>query len=88
MLKAKISGGGGAEDDDEAAAAAKAKAAPFFELDVELVHERIALTPSLEDVQACVNTGAFAILKVLKNLFDWGQDHIKRDKDKVSPWWG
>ncbi len=49
---------------------------PFFELNVELVNNKIALSPSLEEIQNCVNNGAFLVLKSLRKLYDWGQDDV------------
>jgi len=55
---------------------------PFFELNVQLVNKKIALTPNLEEIQSCVNNGAFLILKSLRKLYDWGQDSIPAEKRK------
>jgi dynein heavy chain len=57
---------------------------PCFELNVQLVNAKIALTPNLEDIQGCVNNGAFMVLKSLRKIFDWGQDSVTEDAQKRS----
>ena len=49
---------------------------PCFELNVQLVNQKIALTPNLEDIQGCVNNGAYMVLKSLRKIYDWGQDDV------------
>jgi dynein heavy chain len=59
-----------------------AGAEPFFELNVQLVNKKIALTPNLEEIQSCVNNGASLVLKALHKIYDWGQDSVAADKKK------
>ena len=58
------------------------KGDPCFELEVQLVNNKIALTPDLEEIQGCLNNGAFMVLKALQKLYDWDQDDVPEEKRK------
>jgi dynein heavy chain len=44
---------------------------PFFHVDVQLMPPRVSLSPSLDDIQECINQSAQAILSCYKTVFDW-----------------
>jgi len=45
---------------------------PFFEVDVQLVPPKVSLSPSLDEIQECINQSAQAILSCFKTVVDWG----------------
>ena len=47
---------------------------PFFEVNVHLVQTHVTLSPSLDEIQLCINRSAQAILSCYKQLTDWGQE--------------
>ena len=44
---------------------------PFFEVDIQLAAPQVALHPSLDEIQECINRSAQAILKCFKTVKDW-----------------
>jgi dynein heavy chain len=44
---------------------------PFFYVDVQLMPPRVSLSPSLDDIQECINQSAQAILSCYKTVSDW-----------------
>jgi len=44
---------------------------PFFEVDVQLMPPHVSLSPSLDDIQECINQSAQAILSCYKTVVDW-----------------
>ena len=47
---------------------------PFFEVDIQLEAPNVALHPSLDEIQVCINRSAQAILKCFKLIRDWALD--------------
>lgn len=47
---------------------------PFFEVDIQLAAPRVALDPSLDEIQECINRSAQAILRCFKTVKDWTVD--------------
>eukprot|EP00814_Leptocylindrus_danicus_P009510 CAMPEP_0116004988 /NCGR_PEP_ID=MMETSP0321-20121206/911_1 /TAXON_ID=163516 /ORGANISM="Leptocylindrus danicus var. danicus, Strain B650" /LENGTH=4605 /DNA_ID=CAMNT_0003473357 /DNA_START=128 /DNA_END=13942 /DNA_ORIENTATION=- len=45
---------------------------PFFEVDVQMMPPTVTLSPSLDDIQECINRSAQAILSCYKTIIDWG----------------
>ena len=45
---------------------------PFFDVDVQLMPPRVSLSPSLDEIQECINQSAQAVLKCYKTVADWG----------------
>lgn len=45
---------------------------PFFEVDVQMMPPVVTLSPSLDDIQTCINRSAQAILSCYKTIVDWG----------------
>jgi len=44
---------------------------PFFEVDIQLAAPQVALDPSLDEIQECINRSAQAILRCFKTVKDW-----------------
>ena len=55
---------------------------PFFEVDVQLAVPSVRLSPGLNDIQRAVNKGAIAVLRVSKQVPDWGQRNAT-DEEKI-----
>eukprot|EP01040_Poterioochromonas_malhamensis_P004773 gene4773-5123_t len=47
---------------------------PFFEVDIQLAAPHVALHPSLDEIQECINRSAQAILRCFKTVKDWSID--------------
>lgn len=47
---------------------------PFFEVDIQLAAPQVALHPSLDEIQECINRSAQAILRCFKTVKDWSLD--------------
>ncbi|GMH89960.1 hypothetical protein TrVE_jg7050 [Triparma verrucosa] len=45
---------------------------PFFEVAVQLMPPKVSLSPSLDEIQECINQSAQAILSCFKTVVDWG----------------
>lgn len=45
---------------------------PFFEVDVQLIPPFVSLSPSLDEIQQCINKTAQAVLSCYKEIVDWG----------------
>ena len=45
---------------------------PFFEVDVQLIPPFVSLSPSLDEIQQCINKSAQAVLSCYKEIVDWG----------------
>ena len=45
---------------------------PFFEVDVQLIPPNVSLSPSLDEIQQCINKSAQAVLSCYKKIVDWG----------------
>jgi len=52
---------------------------PFFEVDVQLMPPKVSLSPSLDEIQECINRSAQAILSCFKTVVDWGYDDIAEE---------
>ena len=55
---------------------------PFFEVDVQLMPPNVSLSPSLDDIQECINKSAQAILSCYKTVVDWGHSKLTPEKQK------
>lgn len=44
---------------------------PFFDVNVQLMPPKVSLSPSLDDIQTCINSTAQAVLKCYKSVYDW-----------------
>jgi len=53
---------------------------PFFEVDVQLMPPRVSLSPSLDEIQECINQSAQAILSCFKTVVDWGYFDLPEDQ--------
>lgn len=53
---------------------------PFFEVDVQLVPPNVSLSPSLDEIQQCINKSAQAILSCYKMILDWGYTSLPEEK--------
>ena len=53
---------------------------PFFEVDVQLVPPNVSLSPSLDEIQQCINKSAQAILSCYKKILDWGYSSLPKEK--------
>jgi len=53
---------------------------PFFEVDVQLMPPRVSLSPSLDEIQECINQSAQAILSCFKTVVDWGYNELPPDQ--------
>ena len=49
---------------------------PFFEVDVQLAVPAVRLSPTLDEIQHCINKTCSGILKSMKDLFNWGQADV------------
>ena len=49
---------------------------PFFEVDVQLMPPRVSLSPSLDEIQECINQSAQAVLSCYKTVVDWGYEDL------------
>ena len=47
---------------------------PFFDVDVQLMPPSVSLSPSLDDIQECINQSAQAILSCYKTVSEWDND--------------
>ena len=56
---------------------------PFFDVDVQLMPPRVSLSPSLEDIQECINKSAQAILSCYKTVVDWGYNMLSEEAKKT-----
>ena len=45
---------------------------PFFDVDVQLMPPTVSLSPSLNEIQECINQSAQAVLSCYKTVVDWG----------------
>ncbi len=45
---------------------------PFFHVDVQLMLPCVSLSPSLDNIQECINQSAQAIISCYKTVFNWG----------------
>lgn len=48
---------------------------PFFNVDVQLMPPRVSLSPSLDDIQSCVNSTAKAVLACYKSVLEWNKSN-------------
>jgi dynein heavy chain len=55
---------------------------PFFEVNVQLIPPFVSLSPSLDDIQDCINQFAQTILSCYKNVIDW--KHRRDNMNDVS----
>ena len=55
---------------------------PFFEVDVQLMPPNVSLSPSLDDIQECINKSAQAILSCYKTVVDWGFSKVLPQKQQ------
>ena len=78
-LKKRICGRGAAATLSQAMTMEK----PFFEVDVQLAVPSVRLSPGLNDIQRAVNKGAIAVLRVSKQVPDWGQRNVQTDEEKI-----
>lgn len=53
---------------------------PFFEVDVQLMPPSVSLSPSLDEIQQCINKSAQAILSCYKKIVDWGYLSLPKEK--------
>eukprot|EP00957_Ditylum_brightwellii_P204967 15341592-Ditylum_brightwellii.AAC.1 len=53
---------------------------PFFEVDVQLMPPTVSLSPSLDEIQECINKSAQAILSCYKTVVDWGYSKLSDEK--------
>ncbi|KAL7522596.1 hypothetical protein ACHAWX_007291 [Stephanocyclus meneghinianus] len=53
---------------------------PFFEVDVQLMPPSVSLSPSLDEIQQCINKSAQAILSCYKKIVDWGYLTLPKEK--------
>jgi dynein heavy chain len=52
----------------------------FFEVDVQLIPPSVSLSPSLDEIQQCINKSAQAILSCYKKILDWGYASVPKEK--------
>ncbi|KAL3815567.1 hypothetical protein ACHAXA_000299 [Cyclostephanos tholiformis] len=52
---------------------------PFFEVDVQLIPPFVSLSPSLDEIQQCINKSAQAVLSCYKEIFDWGYKSLTEE---------
>ncbi len=55
---------------------------PFFDVDVQLMPPQVSLSPSLDDIQTCINSTAQAVLVCYKSVFDWD---ISEEDESLTP---
>lgn len=55
---------------------------PFFEVDVQLMPPTVSLSPSLDDIQDCINKAAQAILSCYKTVVDWGYSKLPSSEQR------
>ena len=53
---------------------------PFFEVDVQLAVPSVRLSPTLDEIQNCINKTCSGILKSMKTLFNWGQNDVPEEE--------
>lgn len=53
---------------------------PFFEVDVQLIPPNVSLSPSLDEIQQCINKSAQAVLSCYKKINDWGFSSLPKEK--------
>jgi len=53
---------------------------PFFEVNVQLIPPYVSLSPSLDEIQQCINKSAQAILSCYKKIVDWGYSSLPKEK--------
>lgn len=53
---------------------------PFFEVGVQLIPPYVSLSPSLDDIQQCINKSAQTILSCYKKIVDWGYSSLPKEK--------
>ena len=53
---------------------------PFFEVDVQLMPPYVSLSPSLDEIQKCINKSAQAVLSCYKKIADWGYSSLPKEK--------
>ena len=53
---------------------------PFFEVDVQLIPPNVSLSPSLDEIQRCINKSAQAVLSCYKKVVDWGYSSLPAEK--------
>lgn len=49
---------------------------PFFNVDVQLMPPKVTLSPSLDQIQTCINTTAQTILSCYKSVIDWDYRNV------------
>lgn len=52
---------------------------PFFEVDIHLLGTNVTLSPSLDEIQECINRSAQAILSCYKDIIDWGYSSCPKE---------
>jgi dynein heavy chain len=60
---------------------------PFFEVDIQLAAPTVALHPSLDEIQECINRSAQAILRCFKTVKDWtteGENRSRTFFDRIT----
>jgi dynein heavy chain len=72
---AKVAGGAASA----AAAAHQAAQRPFFETEVKLQSGEVRLSPSIDDVQHCINRCAKTLLSCSKIVYDWDQSAVPEE---------
>ena len=60
-----------------------ASSKPFFEVDVQLMPPNVSLSPSLDDIQDCINKAAQAILSCYKTVVDWGYSKVPTSEQEL-----
>ncbi|KAL7543927.1 hypothetical protein ACHAXR_013293, partial [Thalassiosira sp. AJA248-18] len=53
---------------------------PFFEVDVQLIPPYVSLSPSLDEIQQCINKSAQAVLSCYKKIVDWGYSSLSKEE--------
>jgi dynein heavy chain len=53
---------------------------PIFEVDVQLMPPSVSLSPSLDEIQQCINKSAQAVLSCYKKIVDWGYASLPKEK--------
>ena len=53
---------------------------PFFDVDVQLIPPNVLLSPSLDEIQKCINESAKAVLACYKKIKDWGYSALSEEE--------
>ena len=49
---------------------------PFFEVDVQLMAPKVSLSPSLDQIQQCINSSAKTVLSCYRSVLDWDYSDV------------